>query len=183
MERIKIKNGLAAAIILLSMFAGWQTLLIVTVLMLIFCDTDDKFKGIAVRVIAFMAGLALVSLAWEVLYKGIDLGIDGLNTLIGTLNSYLDDPIDITKLTRYLIYPATGILDWLNSAVNYLILLAKFGFIVATLSGRAVKENIIVKKVNEYVSKVVSYISNIDAAAPAQPAQPAAPAEPELPQV
>lgn len=162
MNRIKINIGLAAAIILLSMFAGWQTLLIVTVLMLIFCETDEKFKGIAVRVIAFMAGLALVSYAWDILYEGIKLGISGLNTLIATLNYYLDDPISITKLNQYLINPVSGVLDFLNSGVTYLLMLAKFGFVVATLSGKAVKENIIVKKINEYVSKVVNYVSTMN---------------------
>lgn len=176
MNRIKINNGLAAAIILLSMFAGWGTLLLVTVLMLIFCETDDKFKGIAIRVIAFMAGLALVGYAWDIIYEGIRLVISGIRTLITTLNYYLDDPISILKLEQYLINPVNGILTFLNSVVAYLLMLAKFGFVVATLSGKAVKENIVIKKINEYVSKVVNYVSNIDASSTAKAA------EPEMPQ-
>ncbi len=163
MNRIKVNNGMAAAIILMSMFAGWQTLLLAIVIMLVLCETDDKFKGIAIRVVAFMAGITLVGYAWDIIYQGIQLAFSGLNTLISTLNYYLDSPISIIKLNQYLIDPVTGILKFLDSGVTYLLMLAKFGFVVATLSGKAVKENFIIKKINEYVSKVVSYVNNVEA--------------------
>ncbi len=178
MNKVKISNGLAATMILLSMFAGWQTLLIVTVLLLIFCDCDDKLKGITVRVIAFMAALTLIGYAWDILYQGIQLGINGLNTVIGTINYYLEDPINISKLNQYLISPVSGLLSFANSAVSYLIMFTKFGFVIATLAGKAVKDNFFVSKINGYVSKVVNYVSSVEVGTPAASAS-----EPEMPKV
>ena len=38
MNKFKISSGLAAVVLLVSLFAGWSTLLLVTVLMLLFCE-------------------------------------------------------------------------------------------------------------------------------------------------
>ena len=48
MNKLKINNGLAAIILLASLFAGWQTLLLAVILMLIFCEVNDKVRNLMV---------------------------------------------------------------------------------------------------------------------------------------
>ena len=65
MNKLKINNGLAAIILLASLFAGWQTLLLAVILMLIFCEVNDKVRNLMVNVIAFLVGLTLISFACQ----------------------------------------------------------------------------------------------------------------------
>mgnify|MGYP004658218777 CR=1 FL=1 len=51
MGKVKINNNLAALMLVASIFAGWGTLMIVTILMIIFCDLNDKIKQIIDKVI------------------------------------------------------------------------------------------------------------------------------------
>ena len=182
MSKIKLNPGLASIILLACLFSGWSTLLTVSVLMLLFCEVDDKIKGIAVKVIAFYAGITLVSMAWGLIYDGVDLIVNSIDKLIATINCYLEYPnlIDITKLKLYLISPVQNLLSIADGAIAYLLVFAKFGFIIATLGNKAVKENIVVKKINEFVAKVVNYINSIDVPAqqPVQQAQPVQPTNP-----
>ena len=60
MNKLKINNSLAAIILVAALFAGWQTMLLVVLLMLIFCELDDKIKNLATTVIAFLVGLTLI---------------------------------------------------------------------------------------------------------------------------
>lgn len=173
MNKYKINPGLAAVLLVASLFAGWGTLLLVALLMLIFCEFDEKTKGIMVRVVSFLVGLSLVSLAWDLIYDGIHLIVDSLDNLIATINSYLDysNQINILKLEQYLINPATNILSILNSIVNYLLTFAKFGFILAIVAGKPMKGNIITNKINEFVNKVINFINSIEFPVQPQPMQ------------
>lgn len=164
MSKVKINPGLAAVMLVASLFAGWGTLLMVTVLMLIFCDMEDKVKSVIVRVVSFYIGLTLLSMAWGLIYDGIDLVIDAIAKLVDTINSYLTYPniIDITKLKAYLFTPVSNIADIANSVIGYLIVFAKFAFIVSIVAGKAAKETFVTKKINEYVAKVVNYINSVD---------------------
>lgn len=177
MSKIKLNPGLAAVILLACLFSGWATLLTVTVLMLLFCEVDDKVKSVAVKVIAFYAGITLVSMAWGLIYDGIDLVIGSIDKLVATINCYLEYPnlIDLSKLNAYLFTPIKNLAGIANSVIGYMLVFAKFGFIIATLANKAVKENFIVKKINDFVAKIVNYINTLDV--PVQPAQPVQPTQ------
>lgn len=162
MNKIKISSGLASVILLACLFSGWGTLLTVAVLMFLFCELEDKVKGVAIKVIAFYAGLTLVSMGWGLIADGVDLVISSLNDFIAIINGYLDTPIDVTKLYLYLLTPISKLVGIADGVIVYLLTFAKFGFIIATLGNKAMKENFLVKKINEFVAKVVNFINSID---------------------
>lgn len=162
MTRIKLNSGLASIILLASLFAGWGTLLTVVVLMFLFCDADEKVNGVAIKVITFYAGVSLFTMAWGLIVDGVDLIIASFNSLVGVINGYLESPIDLTKLKLYLLNPISSIVNILDGIVLYLVTFAKFSFIVAVLANKELKENIIVKKINEFVTKVVQYVESLD---------------------
>ena len=89
MNKLKINNGLAAIILLASLFAGWQTLLLAVILMLIFCEVNDKVRNLMVNVIAFLVGLTLISFAWSIISDGISLVFKGIESIVNVINSYL----------------------------------------------------------------------------------------------
>jgi hypothetical protein len=180
MGKVKVNSGLASIIVLASLFAGWQTLLIVVTLLLLFCDIDDKLKDIIIKVVAFFAGIALVTLGWDLIVDLVSLVISTINNLVSLINNYLEyqNQISIVKLTTYLLNPIKTIVDIADGIITYLLTFAKFAFIVATLANKNVKENAIIKKINEFVSKIVTFVNNLDLGtavsqqAPVQPTQP-----------
>lgn len=68
MNKVKINSGLASIILIASLFTGLQSLLLVTVLLFIFTDINDKIQIIAIKVITFYVGITLFSLAWGLIY-------------------------------------------------------------------------------------------------------------------
>lgn len=162
MSRIKLNNGLAALIFVACLFSGWSTLLIVTILALLFCEIDDKVKNIIIKVIAFYAGYTLISMGWDLISSGIGLIFDAIEKFVAVINSYLDpiDYISLTKLNSYLFNPIEIVVGLLGQVISYLLTFAKFAFIITILTGKVIKQTPISKKIDEYVSKVVNFINN-----------------------
>ncbi len=174
-NKIKINPGLAGIILLACLFAGWQTLLLVVILMLLFCEVDDKIKSIITRVVTFYAAYAIVSTAWDLIVGGIDVVFGLINDLLETINSFLDysDKIDFSSLNNYFLTPLSNIVDMADSVVSFLFLVVKFTFIVSTIQNKPTKENPITKKINEFVNKIVNYINGLEFGNVAQPVAPA----------
>ena len=168
MNKLKINNGLAAIILLASLFAGWQTLLLAVILMLIFCEVKDKERNLMVNVIAFLVGLTLISFAWSIISDGVSLVFKGIESIVNVINSYLSygNQINIATLQTKFMSPVTTIISFLDSGVDYLLMLTKFLFVVSTLTGHAMKENPFNKKVSEYASKAVNYVSSFEQPVP-----------------
>ncbi len=162
MNKLKINNSLAAIILVATLFAGWQTTLLVILLMLIFCELDDKIKNLTTTVIAFSVGLTLVSILWSLIYDGTNLLLNSLATIIDIINRYLSvgNKIDITSLTLKFIEPVKSIFEIGNSGVDLLIMLTKFGFVISIFTGAAMKNNAFTRKVNEYINKALGFINN-----------------------
>lgn len=165
MTKTKIKTGFAALILVACMFAGWQTTLLVSVLLLIFCELDENAKNIMVGILAFTAGLALFTLCWSLIVDGIDVVTKSLTGVFDVINGFLDssDKIDITDLQRYIINPINQITDIADNIVSFLITFAKFGFIIAILTGKAAKKNFISEKINKYVDNFTNYFNKNNA--------------------
>lgn len=162
MNKLKINNSLAAIILVASLFAGWQTMLLVVLLMLIFCELDDKIKNLATTVIAFFVGLTLISILWALIYDGVNLLLDSIKTIVDVLNAYLSSgsKIDIAGLQVKFIDPVKQILEIGDSGVDFLITFTKFGFIISIFTGAAMKNNAFTRKVNEYINKALGFINN-----------------------
>lgn len=164
MNKVKINSGLVCLILVAAIFPGWSTLLTVSILVLIFADIDETSKNTLTRVIAFYIGVALVALAWDIIYDGIDIGLKSIDKLVDTINSYLDygDKIDISKFSAYLLHPISNLATVANYIVDYLLIIAKFGFIVAMLTGKKMKDNMIVTKINGYLDKAINYVNSMN---------------------
>ena len=162
MNKVKISSGLAAIVLLASLFSGWTILLTVSILMLLFCEMNETIKQVMVKVITFYVGLTIVNLAWELIVDGVNLITSSLNQLIAVINSYLTEPINIYKLELYLLSPLTNIVSLIDGIVVYLLVFAKFMFIIAILGNKPMKENFIVKKINEFISKAIAFINSFE---------------------
>ena len=164
MGKVKINNNLAALMLVASIFAGWGTLMIVTILMIIFCDLNDKIKPLIIKVVSFMAGTTLILLGWDLVSNGIDLIFKLFNNIISIINSYLSysNKIDLVEFQGKFVVPVTTVVASIGSIIKYLVTFSKFGFIIAIISGKAMKENAWTKKVNQYVSKFTNFANSFD---------------------
>lgn len=162
MNKLKINTGLASVVLLCSLVSGWSTLLTIVVLMLIFCEISDSVKQVMVRVITFYFGITLFSTFWGLIVDGVDLGINSFNDVIEIFNSYLNDPISVFKLEMYLLNPISKVVSLLDGIVSYLLVFIKFSFIISVLTNKNMKDNFIMKKITEFVDKVISYVNSFD---------------------
>lgn len=164
MGKVKINNNLAALMLVASIFAGWGTLMIVTILMIVFCDLNDKIKPLIIKVVSFMAGITLILLGWDLVSNGIDLIFKLFNNIISIINSYLSysNKIDLVEIQGKFVVPVTTVVASIGSIIKYLVTFSKFGFIIAIISGKAMKENAWTKKVNQYVSKFTNFANSFD---------------------
>ena len=162
MNKIKINLGLACLILLVSLFVGFETLLLVSILMLLFCECDDSVKINMSKFITFMAGIAIFKLSWTVVSNGVSLGITTINNLIQIFNSYMTRPLDTIKLQAYLLNPIDNILEVLDNFVNYFVLLVKFYFIISIIRNKPLKSNFIFDKVYSYVNSFQNYVNSFN---------------------
>lgn len=162
MGKVKVPAGLAGAILVAAYMAGWQTALIVFILMLIFIEMNDNVKGVMVRVLTFMIGLALFMMLWSLIQGGYGMVYDSIRTFFNIISSYLEDPIDVSKLYQYLLDPIKNIISICDNIIVFLYDLAKFGFLIALLAGKQFKENFFVRWVNNYVDKAINFIKTIE---------------------
>lgn len=162
MNKVKINSGLASVLVLVSLFAGWQTLLLVVLFILLFCELDDTIKGMIIKVVSFYAALALFSTLWGLLTDVFPLAVNSFDKFIEIIEGYIDEPIDLSKVHAYLFDPINSIISIADSIVQYLIVLVKFMFIISVLANKVMKENFITKFINKYVDKVVDFVNGIE---------------------
>lgn len=159
MNKVKINTGLAAIMIVASIFAGWQTLLLVVLLMFIFCDFEDRIKDIAINVITFYVGFCIVSMVWDIVIDVLTYVTKAISSFTTAVNSYLDpmDYIDASKITE----PINLVKDIADGVVTIMLTLVKVGFVISVLTGKQRKQNFVAKKINEYVSSALNYVSSL----------------------
>lgn len=162
MSRVKLNSGLGAIILLACLFSGWSTLLIVSVLMLLFCEMDDKVKNIMTRVISFFVVITLISMGWAVIVEVFDLLFSTIEKFFTIINCYSDSPATLFKFTKYFVTPIETLLSLIGGVVSFGITVSKFAFIIYVLIDKNCKENFITKKVNMFISKVVGFINNVN---------------------
>ncbi len=174
MTKVKINPGLASVMLVASIFAGWECLLLVTLLMFVFCEIDEKIQNVAIRVITFMAAYTIISWGWTIITSGIGVITGGITDVVAIINTYLD-PVDQIETTKLLV-PVTHIVNIADSVVDFLLLVSKLGFVISIFTFKAAKSNPILNKINEYVNKVLNYI-NGNVAVQQQPVQPQQPTQ------
>ena len=178
MHKVKLNPGLASIILVATLFAGWQTMLLVALLMFIFCDVEEHVKNVAATVLTFFVGLTIVTVGWDLLRSALNVLVEAINVV---LNLGLEFDILSTRGVvdiNEFIENVMSIVRVVDNVVGVLFTFAKLGFAVAILTGKAAKQNVVTKKINEYVNSAINYVNNMGvtptpAPAPApQPAQP-----------
>ena len=164
MGKLKINSGLLSLVLVAGLFTGWGTMLTVTVLILIFCEIDEKVKNILVRVLSFFAAITLFGLLWDLITGGISLGINSIKEFIGVINSYLeyDKLISLGKLDSYVFVPVQGIVRIADSVIGYIIMFVEFNFIVSLFLNKPGKPNFIISKIEGYVNSVINFINSFE---------------------
>ena len=164
MSKVKVNTGLAGIILLTCLFSGWETLLLVVILMLLFCKVDDKLKNLIIKIIAFYTAFTIVTTAWSLIVEGIQVVISSFDNIVETINSFLsiNNRIDFSKLDSYVLSPISRVVGIADNILEYLFLLIKFTFIISTIQNKNLKDNAITRKINEFITKVVNYINSID---------------------
>lgn len=184
MNKIKINTGLASIMIVASIFAGWQTLLLVVLLMFLFCEVEEKVKDVAVKVITFYVGYYIVSLGWDVIVSCGNLLVKVITSFATTLNTYLDpvDYLNVVKITA----PISFVIDIADGFVSILFVLVRIGFVISVLTGKQKSQNSLTKKIDEYVAKALNYVNGVVTAtgtpSPVQPVRPVQTAPSAAPQ-
>ena len=110
MTKLKINYGLASLMVIASMFAGWQTLLLVVILLLLFCDIDEQLKNVITKVVTFFIGYTLITMIWSLIVQGSDVLLNSIDNILKTINSYLSygNQIDVSKIHSYFINPVSS---------------------------------------------------------------------------
>ncbi len=162
MNKLKISPGLAGIILLTSLFVGWQTLLLAVLLMLLFCEVDDKIKSLIIKVVSFFAAYTIVVTAWDLIVSGVDVVTGTIVKILNLFSELLDDPIDYSNFSKYFLSPISSVVKIADGVLSYLFILIKFGFILSTIQNKPMKDNAVSKKINEFVNKVVNYINGLE---------------------
>jgi hypothetical protein len=183
MSKLKINSGLVSLILVACLFSGWGTMLTVSVLLLIFCEMDERVKNIFVRVLSFFVAITLFSLLWDLITGGINLGIGSIKDLIDVINSYLsyDKLISLGKLDSYVFIPLQEIIDIADSIISYIIRFVEFGFAVSLFLNKPGKPNFVIKKIEQYINCVINFVNSFEMAPFNQNVQPQ-PAYNQMPQ-
>lgn len=160
MEKVKINKGILALIMITSIFGNWQTMLIIAVLLLLFANIEEDSKKLLVYVIAFFAGITLFGLLCDLIVQGADSLINGFTELINILNIYLNDAIQISKLRLYLFTPISSLVKIFDNIASFLIIFAKFSFVVSVLINKPRSNNPLFNMINKYMDKFMNYFNN-----------------------
>ena len=178
MNKVKIKTDLASIIVVACLFGGWQTMLLIPLLILIFCEVDDKVKDVMVKVIAFSIGVAIVRLGWSVIYSSGNLLTSALTEIISSTASTLK-LFSIYKVNSYVVSPISKVLSYADRIVSILLSVTELLYVLSILTNKPAKSNPISNFVNKQVTKVINYMNGLDlgfatpAAAPVDPVAPA----------
>lgn len=156
MTKIKFNTGLGCVMLIATMFMGWKELLLFTLFLFVFCEPDERLKGVATRVITFYLAFRLTSYAWNLIYDAIHIGFSYIDDIFKLISVYTRVPISANKF----VAPFTTVLSMLDTAVSYLFTLAEFGFACAVLFNKSEVSTPVLGKINEFVNKILTYINN-----------------------
>ena len=164
MSKLKINSGLLSLILVACLFSGWGTMLTIAVLVLIFCEIDERVKNVLVRVLSFFAAVTLFTLLWDLITGAINLGFSSIKDLITTINYYLtpDKYITLGKLDAYVILPVQELISIADSVISYIIGFIEFTFAVSLFLNKPGKPNFIIKKIEEYVNSIVNFVNSFE---------------------
>lgn len=166
MKKFNVNANLLALLMLITLFAGWEYMIIVTAFIWVFCESSKNLKDLTIRTIAVYAGCSLFNILWSLLTGVYDVVIKGLDTLLELIATLGAESLDfsikfaefVTKLNSYFLNPVDSVVAILGSLVTLLILFIKFKYIVSTLSNKPLKG--FLGFVQKYIDAVVDFANN-----------------------
>lgn len=168
-NKLKINTGLASIILVASLFAGWQTMLLVTILMFLFCEVDERVKQVATSVITFYVGYTIVSTGWTIIMNVADLVVSTINNFV----AYIVKTFELYDFDISILMTPIGIIiKVLDNGVSILLSIVKLGFVIGVLTGKPSSSNPLSSKINEYVNKAINYVNGNVARPQPMPQQP-----------
>lgn len=158
MKKLKVNSNLLALLVLISLFAGWEYMIIVTAFIWCFCESSQNLKNLTISAIAIYAGCYLFSLLWTLIYDGYGLGVDALEGFFGIIGSYSSDVTMPTELTQYLLNPLAIVMDFLGNVVKFIIILVKFKFVISVVTNRPMAG--VFSKIQEYINYFINFANS-----------------------
>lgn len=158
MKKFKINSNLLALLVVISLFSGWEYMIIVTAFIWCFCECSQNLKNLTIRAIAIYGGCYLFATLWNLIDGGFGLGVDGLTKFFTILGSYSNSVQMPIELTKYLITPLSAIMDFLGSVVAFIILLVKFRFVVSIITNKPMTG--VFSKIQEYINYFVNFANS-----------------------
>ena len=156
MKKVKASANLLSMIMLVSLFIDWKWMLLVTVFIWCFCESGQAIKNLIIRCLAVYAGCLLFAWFWDIIYSGYQLGVSSIDGLFNILTSFGAEMGEaVTNLNKYVLNPVNIVVNVLGDAVSFLIVLAKFKFIVSVVTNRPLTG--IFGKIQEYINYFVNF--------------------------
>ena len=159
MKKFKINANFLALLVIISLFAGWEYMIVVTAFIWCFCESSQNLKNLTISAIAIFAGCYVFMWLWDVIESIYSIGIDSLTGLITILGNYGVDVLELSiKLDKYLVGTLDVVMDLASSVVYLLVLLTKFKFIVSIISNKPMTGAF--SKIQEYINYFINFANS-----------------------
>lgn len=156
--RPKINTGIASIMLLASVFAGWQTMLFIGIILFAFCETEEKVRDNAIKIISFLVGFTIVSLGWDLITKCVYFIPDTIRTLVGIINGIL--PVLSQIHIDGLLNTIPELFSIADDLVSIVFVLVKLSFVIAVLSGKDTNKFFMSNLFSKYIAKALHYANN-----------------------
>lgn len=156
MDKFKVNGKVVSLLLIIGLFAGWEYMLLASAFALVFCSKDKEVMNNLVKVLVLLAACALFSKSWNLITAGYDLIIEalkGIFSILGYINPLITFP---TWLNNFLLGPIQVVIDWISSAVVFLILLVEINYIYTTIVGKSIAKPF--KIIDDYMTKFSNFV-------------------------
>ena len=136
MKKLKVNENILALLMFITMFAGWQYMIIVVGFIWAFCEAGNSLQKLTVKVVSVFGAIAIVSLMWSLIVQGVDATMGGLNKFFQMLVSWGVDANLVTNANRYAFTPIELLLSIFESVLNLLLLIVKVRFIFSVITNK-----------------------------------------------
>lgn len=159
MKKFKINANFLALLVIISLFAGWEYMIVVTAFIWCFCESSQNLKNLTVSAIAIFAGCHVFLWLWDVVESIYSIGIDSLTGLITIIGNYGVDVLELSvKLDQYLVNTLDIIMEILTKVIYLLVLLTKFKFVVSIVSNKPMTGAF--SKIQEYINYFINFANS-----------------------
>lgn len=158
MSKIKVDSKILAVLILVGLFAGWQYLLLASGFALVVAHDDEKVMDTLKKVVVLLASITLFLALWNIIYTGYGVFEDAVEGIFKILNSFNNEWLMPTWINSYVLNPLRIIFEVLDKAIDLIVIITKFAFVVAIISSKSLPKAF--SKIEEYSNLFGSFIAD-----------------------